>query len=122
MAMEITLTKSFTFDAAHWLPTFPEGHKCRQLHGHTFLAEVIVSGPVDPDTGYLIDYGDVKAGIKPIEEQLDHHLLNDIPGLENPTSENLSRWIYDQLKQSLPLLSAVRVHETPTSVAEYRGQ
>ena len=120
--MEITLTKSFTFDAAHWLPTFPEGHKCRRMHGHTFRAEVVVRGEVDPQTGYLVDYGELKAAIKPVEDQLDHHVLNDVPGLANPTSENLSRWVYDQLKESLPPLLAVRVYETATSSAEYRGQ
>ena len=120
--MEITLTKSFTFDAAHWLPTFPEGHKCRRMHGHTFRAEVVVRGEVDTSTGYLVDYGELKAAIAPIEERLDHHVLNEVPGLENPTSENLSRWIYDQLRASLPLLSAVRVYETGSSSAEYRGR
>ena len=119
--MQITLTRSFTFDAAHWLPTFPDGHKCRRMHGHTFRAEVVVHGEVDPQTGYLIDYGELKAAIKPIEDQLDHHVLNDVPGLENPTSENLSRWIYDRLKESVPPLSAVRVYETGASSAEYRG-
>ena len=120
--METTLRKSFTFDAAHWLPEFPDGHKCRRLHGHTFRVDVIVSGQVDPETGYLIDYADLKAEIKPVEDQLDHQLLNDVPGLENPTSENLARWIYDGLRQSVPQLSAVRVHETATSMAEYQGR
>ena len=119
--MEIALTKSFKFDAAHWLPTFPEGHKCRRMHGHTFHVDVLVKGAVDEASGYLVDYGDVKAAIGPVEEQLDHHLLNEIPGLEVPTAENLSRWIYDRLKPTLPLLSAVRVRETCSSGAEYQG-
>ena len=119
--MQITLTKSFRFDAAHWLPTFPDGHKCRRLHGHTFQVEVMVHGEVDADQGYLIDYGELKAAIQPIEDQLDHHLLNEIPGLENPTAENLARWIYDRLRPAVAWLSAVRVHETCTSTAEYRG-
>jgi len=120
--METTLRKSFTVDAAHWLPRFPEGHKCRRLHGHTFRVDVIVRGQVNPDTGYLIDYADLKAAIGPVEDQLDHQLLNEVPGLANPTSENLARWIYDRLKPAIPELSAVRVHETATSMAEYHGQ
>lgn len=119
--MRIELTKSFTFEAAHWLPTFPEGHKCRRLHGHSFHVDVVVAGEVDPAKGYLIDYGDIKKAIEPIRTQLDHYLLNDIEGLENPTAEMLARWIYDRLKPALPLLSCVRVHETCTTETTYRG-
>jgi len=119
--MWISLTKKFDFEAAHWLPTFPEGHKCRRLHGHSFHVDIIVEGEVDPAVGYLIDYGQIKAAIKPVQERLDHYLLNDVPGLENPTAEMLTKWIYDQLKPTLPLLSRVRVHETCTSEAEYGG-
>jgi 6-pyruvoyltetrahydropterin/6-carboxytetrahydropterin synthase len=120
--MKVHLTKSFTFEAAHWLPTFPDGHKCRRLHGHSFKIDVVVSGEVDGATGYLIDYGEIKRFTTPVEKQLDHYLLNDITGLENPTAENISRWIWDRLKPDLPLLSAVRVHETCTSACEYRGE
>lgn len=119
--MWISLTKKFDFEAAHWLPTFPDGHKCRRLHGHSFHVDVIVEGEVNPARGYLVDYGDIKAAIKPVQDRLDHYLLNEIPGLENPTAEMLTKWIYDQLKPALPLLSVVRVHETCTSEAEYRA-
>ncbi len=119
--MQVELTKSFSFEAAHWLPTFPEGHKCRRLHGHSFHVDVVVAGPVDPAKGYLVDYGEIKAAIQPIERQLDHYLLNDIDGLENPTAEMLAKWIFDRLKPALPLLSCVRVHETCTTEATYRG-
>ena len=119
--MQATLTKSFTFDAAHFLPSFPDGHKCRRMHGHTYRAEVVVHGEMDVEKGYLIDYGDLKAAIQPVEDQLDHRLLNEIPGLENPTAEILARWIYGRLKQTVPMLSAVRVYETCTSAAEYQG-
>ena len=94
------LFKEFTFESAHRLPHVPEGHKCGRLHGH---------------------FAEIKAIFKPIYEQLDHNYLNDIPGLENPTSENLCRWIWQQLKPLLPELSKVRVHETCTSGCEYRG-
>ena len=104
ISMRVSLTKSFTFEAAHWLPTFPEGHKCRRMHGHSFRIEVHVSGEVDATTGWVMDFADIKSAFMPFYEQLDHHYLNDIPGLENPTSEQLSIWIWQRLKPRLPLL------------------
>lgn len=119
--MRVELTKSFTFEAAHRLPTFPEGHKCRRLHGHSFAVEVRVAGDVDEQRGYLVDYGEIKATCEPVRAALDHRYLNEIEGLENPTAENLARWIWRRLKPALPLLSAVIVRETCTSGCEYRG-
>jgi 6-pyruvoyltetrahydropterin/6-carboxytetrahydropterin synthase len=116
-----TLTKSFSFDSAHWLPTFPEGHKCRRLHGHTFHVDLLVHGEVDEARGYLIDFGQIKAYLAPIKDELDHRLLNEVPGLENPTAENLARWVYDRVKAKLPQLTTVRVRETCSSSAEYCG-
>lgn len=120
--MKVSLTKSFDFEAAHWLPTFPQGHKCRRMHGHSFHVDIVVEGDVPPAQGYLIDYGQMKQAIEPVRKQLDHYLLNDIEGLENPTAENLSRWIWDRLIGQLPMLSIVRVHETCTTACEYRGE
>src|SRR3954468_6309946 len=120
--MIVRLSKSFRFEAAHDLPTFPDGHKCRRLHGHSFRFDVIVEGEVDPAKGYLIDYGDIKAAAAPIVKRLDHYYLNEIEGLSNPTSENLAAWIYRELKSPLPQLSAIIVHETCTSSCEYRGR
>ncbi|MEM9345995.1 MAG: 6-carboxytetrahydropterin synthase QueD [Planctomycetota bacterium] len=121
--MRIALTKSFGFEAAHFLPTFPEGHKCRRvMHGHSFKVDVVVEGEVDPKLGYLIDFGEIKAAIKPIEEALDHHLLNEIEGLENPTVELIAKWIWDRLKPELDMLSIVRVYETGSNSGEYRGE
>ncbi len=120
--MYVKLSKSFSFEAAHWLPTFPEGHKCRRLHGHSFHVDVIVAGDVPEDDGFLIDYGDIKQAFAPIEKQLDHYLLNDIEGLENPTAEMLARWIWDRLKPTLPLLDEIVIHETCTSACHYRGE
>ncbi|MEX0887642.1 MAG: 6-carboxytetrahydropterin synthase QueD [Phycisphaeraceae bacterium] len=119
--MHVSLTKCIDFEAAHWLPTFPEGHKCRRLHGHSFKIDVVVEGEVDADKGYLLDFGELKAALAPIHDALDHRLLNDIEGLENPTAELLARWIWDRLAPALPLLSVVRVRETCTTSAEYRG-
>ena len=120
--MHVSLTKSIRFEAAHWLPTFPEGHKCRRMHGHSFRVDVVIAGEVDPQQGYLQDFGQIKAALAPVRDALDHRLLNDIPGLENPTAEMLARWIYERLERELPLLAAVRVRETCTSAAEYRGR
>jgi 6-pyruvoyltetrahydropterin/6-carboxytetrahydropterin synthase len=120
--MVVELSKSFHFDAAHWLPTFPEGHKCRRMHGHSFRVEVFLSGEVPPEQGYLIDYGEVGAAMKPIIDRLDHYVLNEIDGLDNPTAENLAIWIWNRLKPLLPLVSAIRVLETCTTACEYRGE
>ncbi|HPF74386.1 MAG: 6-carboxytetrahydropterin synthase QueD [Rhodanobacteraceae bacterium] len=113
--------KVFTLESAHWLPNVPEGHKCRRLHGHSFRIEVRVSGEVGEQSGWVMDFADIKGAFRPLFDQLDHHCLNEVEGLENPTSENLARWVWDRLKPSLPLLSEVVVHETCTSGCSYRG-
>jgi 6-pyruvoyltetrahydropterin/6-carboxytetrahydropterin synthase len=113
--------KEFSIEAAHRLPHVPEGHKCSRLHGHSFQVAIHVSGPVGTDTGWVMDFSDIKSAFKPVWEQLDHHYLNEVAGLENPTSENLARWIWLQLKPRLPLLSKVVVKETCTSGCVYTG-
>ena len=112
--------REFTFEAAHRLPYVPEGHKCGRLHGHSYRVEIHVSGPVR-DTGWVMDFADVKAAWAPLDDQLDHRYLNEVDGLANPTSESLARWIWDRLADSLPL-SAVVVRETCTSGCIYRGE
>lgn len=119
--MKTSIFKEFVFEAAHRLPNVPEGHKCGRLHGHSFKFSVELSGDVDPVTGWIMDFGDVKAVIAPMYDALDHRYLNDIPGLENPTSENLAGWIFKTLKPSLPLVKSVRVWETCTCGATYEG-
>jgi 6-pyruvoyltetrahydropterin/6-carboxytetrahydropterin synthase len=114
--------KEFYFEAAHRLPNVPEGHKCARLHGHSFQVRIIVSGDVEEDAGWVMDFSDLKASFKPIYDQLDHYYLNDIAGLENPTSENIARWIWSKLKPDLPLLSAIEIRETCTSGCVYRGR
>lgn len=115
------LRRTFQFEAAHRLPRVAPDHKCARLHGHSFVAEVVVEGEVDPHLGWVMDYADIKAAFAPLYRQLDHHYLNDIPGLENPTSEILARWIWDRLKPSLPLLTEIVVAETCTARCVYRG-
>ena len=113
--------KEFNFEAAHRLPNVPEGHKCARLHGHSFQVRIVISGDAPEPAGWVMDFADVKASFKPLHDMLDHHYLNDIAGLENPTSENIARWIWQRLKPSLSLLSAVEIRETCTSGCIYRG-
>jgi 6-pyruvoyltetrahydropterin/6-carboxytetrahydropterin synthase len=113
--------REFTFEAAHRLTGVPAGHKCARLHGHSYRAVVHVEGPVDPVTGWVMDFGDIKNAFAPLLDQLDHRYLNETAGLGNPTSENLARWIWDRLAGGGLPLSAVTVRETCTSGCTYRG-
>lgn len=115
------ICKTFSFEAAHRLPNVPPGHKCSRLHGHSFELEVRVAGRPDPQSGWIQDFGEISCSVKPILDQLDHYYLNEIPGLENPTSETLARWIWQRLKPRLPGLSQLVVKETCTSSCIYRG-
>ena len=114
--------KEFHFEAAHLLPNVPEGHKCARLLGHSFHVRLTVSGEAPEPAGWVMDFSEIKTAFKPILNQLDHSYLNDIPGLENPTSENLARWIWKKLQPALPKLSAVEIRETCTSGCIYRGE
>jgi len=117
----VEVFKEFSFEAAHRLPQVPADHKCSRLHGHTFYVRLSVSGELNPDMGWLMDFADIKSAFQPIYDRLDHYYLNDIPGLENPTSENLAVWIWQELKPRLPQLSAVEIRETCTSGCIFRG-
>ena len=116
------ILKRFTIEAAHRLPNVPAGHKCGRLHGHSFQVALHVAGEVGGESGWVMDFADIKGVFHPIYEQLDHNFLNEIEGLENPTSENLARWIWDRVKPDLALLSKVVVGETCTCAAIYRGE
>src|SRR5438132_14243103 len=105
--MNVELVKEYRFEAAHRLPEVPAGHKCARLHGHSFKFEIHVAGPVDQRSGWLIDYGDLDAAVLPLVERLDHHYLNEVEGLQNPTSEVLARWLYDRVRQQVPSLIAI---------------
>lgn len=114
--------KEFTFEAAHRLPNVPEGHKCARLHGHSFRVRVAVDGPVGDESGWVMDFADLKAAFGPVHDRLDHRYLNEIAGLENPTSENLARWIWRELRAALSSLAEVEVRETCSTGCIYRGE
>ena len=119
--MRTRLVKDFRFEAAHRLPRVPEGHKCARLHGHSFRVEVEVVGEVDPEMGWVVDYADIKRAFSPLHDALDHRYLNEIEGLENPTSEVLAAWIWARLAPQLPGLARLVLHETCTSRCVYEG-
>ncbi len=116
------LRKTFQFEAAHLLPHLPADHKCRRLHGHSFSVEIVVDGPCDPELGWVMDYAEISKAFRPLWEKLDHYYLNEIEGLENPTSENIAIWIWKHLEPNLPLLTEVVVAETCTVRCIYRGK
>lgn len=121
MRNRMDIFKIFSLESAHRLPQVPPGHKCARVHGHSFRVEIHVTGPIVAKQGWVMDFADVGAAFRPLFEQLDHHYLNDVPGLDNPTSENLAVWIWDRLKPRLPALSRIVIHETCTAGCEYRG-
>ncbi len=114
--------REFTFEAAHRLPHVPPGHKCGRLHGHSYRVGVHVEGPVGEETGWVRDFAELSGAIQPLLAQLDHNYLNEVEGLDNPTSEVVARWIWDRLQIEVPDLSQVVVHETCTSGCIYRGE
>ena len=113
--------KEFTIEAAHWLPNVPAGHKCRRLHGHSYHIAIHINGSIDPDRGWVLDFAEIKSAFQSIEDQIDHRCLNEVAGLENPTSENLALWIWERLHPELPSLSMIVVKETCTAGCVYRG-
>jgi 6-pyruvoyltetrahydropterin/6-carboxytetrahydropterin synthase len=113
--------KEFTIEAAHWLPNVPAGHKCGRMHGHSYHIAIHVSGSVDPHVGWVLDFADIKSAFKSIEDEIDHRCLNEVAGLENPTSENLARWVWRKLLPDLSSLSKIAVRETCTAGCVYRG-
>lgn len=115
------ITQAFTFEAAHRLPHVPQTHRCFRMHGHSYRVELRLKGAVDPRTGFVVDFFDVEAAFAPLLGQLDHHCLNEVEGLENPTAENIAVWIWERTRPLLPALASVRVYETPNSWAEYEG-
>ncbi len=121
--MKVELSRDYGFEAAHRLPRVAAEHKCYRIHGHSYRIEVTIAGEVDPQSGWLVDFADISAVVEPmLRNELDHRVLNEVPGLENATSENLAAWLWRRLKPALPGLSAVTVHETCTARCTYRGE
>lgn len=121
--MRVELTRTFGFEAAHRLPRVPADHQCARMHGHSFRVDVVVAGEVDESMGWLVDFDRITAIVGPlIQSELDHRTLNDVAGLENPTSEMLCGWLWQRLRPRLPELSAITVHETCTARCTYRGE
>ncbi len=114
--------KEFTFDSAHFLPNVPDGHKCKEMHGHTYRLRVWIEDQPDPNLGWVMDFAVLKKIVKPVVARLDHKCMNDVPGLSNPTCELIAVWIWDQLKPSLPKMIRLELHETPTSGVIYEGR
>ena len=118
----MVIYKKFAFDSAHFLPNVPEGHKCKNMHGHTYNLTVYLEGDLDTELQWVMDFKELKDVVKPVIERIDHQLLNDIEGLENPTAERIVVWIWEQIQPKLPLLSKLELNETPTSGAIYEGK
>jgi 6-pyruvoyltetrahydropterin/6-carboxytetrahydropterin synthase len=116
-----TIVKTVHFEAAHRLPNTPPGHRCRTLHGHSYSCEIHVTGEVSASTGWIRDFSDLTKAFQPLLTELDHKELNEVPGLENPTAENIARWIWERLKPVLEGLCAIVVHETASSRCIYTG-
>lgn len=118
----MVIYKKFAFDSAHFLPNVPEGHKCKNMHGHTYNLTVYLDGDLDTELQWVMDFKELKDVVKPVIDRIDHQLLNDIEGLENPTAERIVVWIWEQIQPKLPLLSKLELNETPTSGAVYEGK
>lgn len=119
--MPLQITRRYHFEAAHWLPGVPETHKCHRIHGHNYHMDVTVEGMQDNKTGFIVDFWDLDTIIEPIIKRVDHYMLNDVAGLENPTAENIARWFYGELFNS-PLnqcLKSIRIYETLDCWADY---
>ncbi len=114
--------KKFSFDSAHYLPNLPEDHKCKRMHGHTFNVEIHITGNINQEIGWIMDFSEIKTICDPVIEKLDHRVLNDIKGLNNPTSENLAKWIWEKVKPQLSGLKKIIVSETCSTGCIYRGQ
>ena len=119
--MRTRLERSYRFEAAHFLPKVPAGHKCARMHGHSYAIEIVIEGEIDAERGWVMDFAEIDEGVTPLVRQLDHQVLNEVDALANPTSELLAVWLWGKLAPRLPALVEVVVSETPTSRCIYRG-
>ncbi len=119
--IKMIVFKQFTFDSAHFLPHVPDGHKCKEIHGHTYRLTVFLEGEPDPQLGWVMDFAEISKVIDPIVKEIDHKFLNNIEGLENPTCELMAVWLWKKIKPQVPLLKKIELNETPTSGTIYEG-
>lgn len=119
--MRMRLEHDLRFEAAHFLPRVAEGHRCRRIHGHSYMVTVVVEDEVDPESGWVVDYAAIEAAVAPVVGALDHRLLNELPGLDNPTSESIAAWIWERVAPALPILVELRLHETHDTRCIYNG-
>ena len=120
--MKAELSKTFRFDAGHYLPNVPSDHKCARPHGHSYRVTVVVAGEVDARTGWVMDFGEIKRVVEPLIAQLDHTNLNDVKGLANPTSEQIAKWLWDRIQPEIGQLHSITVSETESTSCTYRGE
>ena len=120
--MRARLTKEFRFEAAHTLPSLPEDHKCRQMHGHSFKVEISIEGVVDETIGWVYDHKKISEAMRPLLDRMDHSYLNDIEGLESPTIERMAGWFWKKLEPDLPGLAEIVIFETPTARCSFKGE
>ena len=120
--MRTRLERTYRFESAHFLPKVPEGHKCARMHGHSYVVGVVIEGDIDPDRGWLMDFSDIDKHVQPLVTSLDHRVLNEVAGLDNPTSELLAVWLWGKIRATLPELVEVAVSETASSRCVYRGE
>ena len=117
--MKFELKQHFQIESARFLPHLPESHPCSRVHGHSFKIILTLVGDLDPKIGWVIDYNDISERIKPLLQMIDHRVLNEVEGLENPTSELLAKWLYERALKVLPQLKRVTVAETPLTECTY---
>ena len=118
--MPFTLIRKFEFDAVHRLPHVPSDHASSKMHEHHFEVELVVVGEVDPNRGWVMDYGEIDKIFNPIRDQLADRCLNEVEGLENPSSEILAQWVFRRVKPLIPQLDEVRIAETKADSTRYR--
>lgn len=121
MTATMTIFHAFSFESARHLPHLPAEHPCSRLHGNTFLLRVAVTGPVRESEGWVMDFAEVSAAVEPVLAEIDHRHLNEIPGLENPTTEKICAWLWDRISNQLQGLSEIEIRENDTTGCSFRG-
>ena len=117
--MNYELKQQFRIESARFLPNLPKSHPCSKIHGHSFKIILKLVGPLDPKIGWVLDYQKISETMAPLLLRLDHQILNEVEGLENPTSELLAKWIYDQTLRIIPILKTVTIMETESTECTY---